>query len=58
MARQAVPRGNMKVVPLPREKSLFIEAAREARQSLSQWAIQAMIERAQRQGMELKRAPR
>lgn len=34
------------------EKVVFIEASKAARQSLSQWAIQAMLERAERQGFK------
>lgn len=41
----------MKVTPLPHEKAAFIEASKRARQSLSQWAVQAMVERAEKQGV-------
>lgn len=33
------------------EKAVFIEASVKARQSLSQWLIQAGLERAERQGL-------
>lgn len=41
----------MKVTPALHEKTAFIEASRRARQSLNQWAVQAMIERAVREGV-------
>lgn len=41
----------MKVSPLPHEKAAFIEAARRARQSLSQWIITAGVAQAERQGV-------
>lgn len=41
----------MKVTPLPHEKAAFIEASKRARQSLTQWAVQAMVDQAERQGV-------
>jgi hypothetical protein len=38
------------VIPQRHEKAVFIDASKHARQSLSQWLIQAGLERAERQG--------
>jgi len=55
MARSATPKGDIKVTPEPHEKAVFIAAAEQARQSLTQWMIQAGLERAERQGLKPKR---
>lgn len=40
------------MIPERHEKAVFIEASQRARQSLSQWLIQAGLERAERQGLD------
>jgi len=52
MSRSATPKGDIKVLAEPHEKAIFIAAAEQARQSLTQWMIQAGLERAERQGIK------
>jgi len=55
MARAATEEGDIKVTPEVYEKRAFIKAAALARQSLTQWMIQAAIERAERQGVAVEK---
>lgn len=54
VSRAPTPDGDIKVIPQRHEKVVFIDASKQARQSLSQWLIQAGLERAERQGFTPK----
>jgi uncharacterized protein (DUF1778 family) len=58
MARPPTEEGDIKVAPEVHEKRAFIKASKAARQSLSQWMIQAAIERAERQGVPVEKKGR
>lgn len=58
MPRPASEEGDIKVTPEVHEKRAFIKAAALARQSLTQWMIQAGIERAERQGVAVEKPKR
>jgi uncharacterized protein (DUF1778 family) len=55
MARQPSQVGDIRVSPRSEEKAAFVKAAAGARQSLNQWMIQAAVERAEREGVRIKR---
>lgn len=55
MARTPSQAGDIRVSPRTEEKAAFIKASAAARQSLNQWMIQAGIERAEREGVRVRR---
>jgi predicted HicB family RNase H-like nuclease len=54
MPRPPTDSPDIKVRVTPNVKAAFVEAAEKARQSLTQWMIQAGEERVARQGVKIK----